>query len=82
MIALRFDVAERKATAEIYGQRRSVLMRRLEADDLVVEAVKTRLAFADQLRLEGAGAITRNPVLALTPLRLLPLPRPAGSPFS
>ena len=31
-----------------------------KADDLVVEAVKTCLTLADQLRLEGAGAIARN----------------------
>ena len=32
----------------------------VKADDLIVEAVKTRLALADQSRLEGAGAIARN----------------------
>ena len=64
----------------------------VEARDLVVEAVEAGLALGDQLRLEAAGAVARHRDLdlavlgqhrlRLVPLRLLPLPRPAGSPFS
>jgi hypothetical protein len=55
-------------------------------------AVKARLSFGDQLRLEAPSAIARHrnldlailgqKRLELAPLRLLPVPRPAGSPFS
>jgi hypothetical protein len=61
----------------------------IEAHDLVVEAIELGLALGDQLRLEAAGAVARDRkvssvriVFELAPLRLLPLPRPAGSPFS
>ena len=64
----------------------------VKAQDLVVEAVEAGLALGNQLRLECAGrsrgtAIATSPssvstVFELDPLRLLPLPRPAGSPFS
>ena len=64
----------------------------VQRDDLVVEAVEAGLALGHDLRLEGAVAIARHVDLdravlgqhrlGMLPLRLLPVPRPAGSPFS
>ena len=54
--------------------------------------VGQRLPLGDKLQLEAAGPVARDRnrdvailgqiVFELVPLRLLPLPRPAGSPFS
>ena len=46
---------------------------------LVVERVELRLALGDQTRFETAGRVST--VFELGPLRLLPLPRLAGSSF-
>jgi hypothetical protein len=64
----------------------------VQAQDLAVEPVEPGLAFGDKLRLEGSRPVARDryldlsisvkSVFELVPLRLLPLPLPAGSPFS
>ena len=64
----------------------------IQGDDLVVEAIQASLALGHDLRLEAAVAIARHidldgsvlgqHRLAEVPLRLLLVPRLAGSPFS
>ena len=65
---------------------------RHQRDDQLVEPPKTALMFRDQLRFERGVAISGHlhahraasvwTVLGYEPLRLLPEPHPAGSPFS
>jgi hypothetical protein len=64
----------------------------VQAENLVVETVEARLPLGDELRLEAAGPVARHRNLDLAilgqdrlrarPVAAVPLPRPAGSPFS